>query len=184
MAQSKGNHFPTVDVVARYTDAEGSRFTEQDFTNRSVAIELNLPLYQGGVTQAEVRQAYHQLKASELNVELQQRTVTREVRRLFETVVANVSSVKAQQQAIISSESALKSMRQGYRVGRRDIVDVLDAQRSLYAAIRDHANAQYDYFLNRLRLYQAAGILQREHLLELNQLTDTKSIVLITTSYY
>lgn len=170
LAQSKGNHFPTIDLVARYTDNEGSRFTEQDFTDKSVAIELNIPLYEGGGTQAEVRQAYHQLEASELNVKLQGQTVTQEVRRLFETVVTDVSSVQAQKQAIISSESSLKAMREGYRAGTRDIFDVLNAQTTLYAAIRDHANAQYGYILNRLRLYQVTGILKPEHLVELNQL--------------
>ena len=170
LSQSKGNHFPTIDLVARYADNEGSRFTEQDFTDKSVAIELNIPLFEGGGTQAQVRQAYHQLEESELNVQLQWRTVIQEVRRLFETVVADVSSVQAQKQAIISSESSLKAMREGYRAGTRDIFDVLNAQTTLYAAIRDHANAQYDYILNRLRLYQTTGILKPEHLVELNQL--------------
>ena len=170
LRQAKGNHFPTVNLVARYTDSEGSRLSEEDFTNRSVAIEFNIPLYEGGGTKAQVRQAYYQLEESELTVKLEERTVIQEVRRLFETVAADVSSVQAQQQAIISNRIALKSMREGYRVGRRDIVDVLDAQQALYGAIRDHANAQYDYFLNRLKLYQVAGILRRKHLVELNQL--------------
>jgi outer membrane protein len=41
---------------------------------------------------------------------------------------------------------------------------VLIALRSTYGAQRDYARARYDYILNTLSLYQAAGILAEEHL--------------------
>ena len=44
-------------------------------------------------------------------------------------------------------------------MGTRNIVDVLDAQRRLFAAVRDYNNARYDYILDNLRLKQAAGTL-------------------------
>src|SRR5690606_33425236 len=40
-----------------------------------------------------------------------------------------------------------------------NIVDVLDTQRRLYAAVRNYNNARYDYILDNLRLKQAAGTL-------------------------
>jgi outer membrane protein len=36
---------------------------------------------------------------------------------------------------------------------------VLDAQRDLYLARRDHAQSRYDYLINRLRLQQVTGTL-------------------------
>ncbi len=50
------------------------------------------------------------------------------------------------------------------RWGARNIVDVLDAQRVLYAAVRNYNNARYDYILNSLRLQQTAGTLSPDNL--------------------
>ncbi|WP_348674087.1 TolC family protein, partial [uncultured Abyssibacter sp.] len=57
-----------------------------------------------------------------------------------------------------------------YRVGTRTSVDVLDAQREIYAARRDYARARYDYLLNLLRLKQAAGQLAPADLAEIDGL--------------
>jgi outer membrane protein len=47
-------------------------------------------------------------------------------------------------------------------------VDVLDAQRELLRARRDHARSRYDYLLDTLRLKQAAGILHETDLVQIN----------------
>ena len=43
-----------------------------------------------------------------------------------------------------------------------DVVDVLDAQRELFLAERNYAEARYAYILNVLRLKQAAGIIDEQ----------------------
>ena len=45
---------------------------------------------------------------------------------------------------------------------------MLDAQRELLRARRDHARSRYDYLLDTLRLKQAAGILGESDLVEIN----------------
>ena len=46
-------------------------------------------------------------------------------------------------------------------MGTRNVVDVLNAQRALFAAERDYANARYDYILNSLTLKSTTGDLQQ-----------------------
>ena len=70
-----------------------------------------------------------------------------------------MEQVQARKQSIISNQSALEATEIGYQVGTRNIVDVLDAQRQLYSAVRNYNDARYDYILNNLRLKQAAGTL-------------------------
>jgi outer membrane protein len=60
---------------------------------------------------------------------------------------------------VISQESAVEAKEQGYKAGLFIILPVLDAQRDLYLARRDYAQARYDYLFNRLKLKQAAGTL-------------------------
>ena len=64
---------------------------------------------------------------------------------------------------------AFEAAQAGFDVGTRDIVDVLDAQRELLRARRDHARSRYDYLLATLRLKQAAGILQESDLVQINE---------------
>jgi outer membrane protein len=73
-----------------------------------------------------------------------------------------VARVAARKQSIISSQSALDATNAGYEVGTRNIVDVLNAQNTLFGAKRDYANARYDYINNMLRLKQQAGLLSPE----------------------
>jgi outer membrane protein len=68
---------------------------------------------------------------------------------------------------VISQESAQEAKDQGYRSGLFTILPVLDAQRDLYLARRDYAQARYDYLFNRLRLKQAAGTLSEADLVSI-----------------
>jgi outer membrane protein len=85
------------------------------------------------------------------------------------TVMTDVQRVKARQQAIVSTKSALEATQAGYEVGTRNIVDVLQARRALYASIRDYANSRYDYVINLLKLKQQAGTLSPQDIYDLNK---------------
>ena len=98
-----------------------------------------------------------------------QRTIIRSARAAHITVVNDVQRVKARQQAIVSTRSALDATEAGYKVGTRNIVDVLQAQRSLYASMRNYANSRYDYVINTLKLKQAAGILTPQDIYDINR---------------
>ena len=66
----------------------------------------------------------------------------------------------------------MEATQTGYDVGTRNIVDVLLAQRRLFASQFDYASARYDYVLNLLRLKQAAGTLADQDVTELNNHMD------------
>ena len=68
----------------------------------------------------------------------------------------------------MSNRSALEATRAGYEVGTRNIVDVLNAEQSLYNAIANYAEARYDYVVNLLSLRQQAGLLDVEAIEEVN----------------
>jgi len=81
-----------------------------------------------------------------------------------------VVRVKALAQGVISSESARELKAEGYKSGLDTLLQVLDAERDLYAAKRDSAKARYDFLLSRLRLKQAAGTLSEADLVNINRL--------------
>ena len=78
---------------------------------------------------------------------------------------------------IESSQSALDATQTGYEVGTRNIVDVLQAQRNLYASQLQYASARYRYVLDTLRLKQAVGTLNPQDLYDLNEFIDSGVVV-------
>ena len=77
-------------------------------------------------------------------------------------------NAKALEASMVSAQSALDATMAGFDVGTRTMVDVLNAQRDLYGAKRNHARARYLYVLNLLTLEQAAGTLDVEDLQRVN----------------
>ncbi|MFP3515924.1 TolC family outer membrane protein [Pseudomonas sp. SIMBA_077] len=170
LKQRKAGHAPTVDAVAQYKTGDNDAFglTNPNALNQryggpvnqtSIGVQLNIPIYSGGLTSSQVRESYSRLDQTEQQREQLRRQVVENTRNLHRAVNTDVEQVKARKQSIISNQSALEATEIGYQVGTRNIVDVLDAQRQLYNSVRDYNNSRYDYILDNLRLKQAAGTL-------------------------
>ena len=175
---AKSGHYPTLDFTASHTESEldGVGATSALLTTRGgttdegvVALQLNVPLYQGNGTEASIRQQRAQVTVADQNLNTVRRDVRVNARSFYRTVNSNLETVKAQDQTIVSRRSALDATRAGYDVGTRNIVEVLDAERNYYIALRDFANARYDYVINTLNLKLVAGTLSPQDLVDLNQ---------------
>ena len=170
----RNGHYPTLELVANAgeTDSEvkysaaGISQPTSDFTrtNDSIGIQFNLPLFAGGGTSSRVREAVYLHRASREQLQRVTRETERQSRDAYLGVLAEESRVKALQQAVASSRTALEATQAGFEVGTRTIVDVLNSQFALYAAITNYERSRYDYILNVLRLKQAAGTLQVQDL--------------------
>ena len=159
------NHHPTIDVVGGHGyNKQGGRFGSISVTQSDIGVEFRLPIFEGGRVSSATREAEHQHQASLERVEQTRRSVQRRTRQAFLGVNAQISSVKALRQAVLSSQTALDSTRAGFEVGTRTAVDVVAAERGLSQARRDYARARYDYIIETLRLKQAAGSLKPEDL--------------------
>lgn len=168
----RAGHFPTLDLTADYTRLD-NRFggvTPLERDDSTVGLELRMPLYQGGAVNSRTRESRQKLISALQKQELQRRTVVRQARNNYRGVITGISRVGALEQAVKSNDSALAAATIGYEVGTRTTVDVLNAQRELLKAWRDHARARYDYLLDTLRLKQSAGILAEQDIEQLNRL--------------
>lgn len=140
-----------------------------DTTTKAAMIKITLPLYSGGYISSQRRQAAEQYNAAlEQKIETQ-RSVIQATRAQHIAATTDVQRVKARSQSIVSAQSALDATRAGYEVGTRNIVDVLQSQRTLYGSLRDYANARYDYVMDMLRLKEQAGTLSPQDIYDLNK---------------
>ena len=170
LKQRKSGHLPTVDAIAQYEKGDNDALGFSNPNNQpvpyggnveqtTVGLQLNIPIYSGGLISSQVRQSYAQLDQTEQQRESLRRSIVENTRDLHRAVNTDVEQVQARKQSIISNQSAVEATEIGYQVGTRNIVDVLDAQRQLYTSVRDYNNTRYDYILDTLRLKQQAGTL-------------------------
>jgi outer membrane protein len=163
-------HLPTLDAIAQYGyDKTGGRFGATKIHSDVVGLELNVPLFQGGFVTSRSREAHARLDESLERLETSRRRAQRQTRESYLGVISGISQIHAFNQALVSSETALRATEAGFEVGTRTAVDVIAAERVLSQSKRDYARAKYDYIQNSLLLKQAAGTLSQEDLALLNQ---------------
>ncbi len=173
----RAQHYPTLELVGTYQQTETDAVTNvggitgetPDSETSVIALQLDIPLYTGGNTSSLRRQAKSLYYKAQDDKRFTERDVAKNTSNLVRVVQTNVAEVNAQQQSIRSAQSALDATQAGYEAGTRTIVDVLNAQRTLYQAKRNYADARFNYILNSLQLKQLAGILTTGDLLSINQ---------------
>jgi outer membrane protein len=102
--------------------------------------------------QIKMSQSQDQLRGAE-------RQILQNIELSHSLLKANLQGLNAQQKLLDANLAALETTQVGYDVGARNIVELLNAQRAVYAAETSLKNAQYDVLLANLRLLQAAGLL-------------------------
>lgn len=157
----KSGHYPTLSLDAGYSnnDFTNYRTSDNDPVSTNIALTLNVPLYSGGATQAGIRKTRHLVEQARQNLTAAQRQARIETRTEYINLKTNIQTVESLQQNIVSRQSALEATREGYNVGTRNIVEVLDAERSYFTALRDYANARFDFVESNLRIKRSAGTL-------------------------
>jgi outer membrane protein len=166
----RGGYRPTVNLTASYGDDRNTNPASVNSRTGTIGLELAWPLYQGGITDSRVREGLAKQEKARYDLENARRQSALDTRQSFLGVVSGDAQVKALEQALVSSESQLKSTKLGLDVGVRTRVDVLNAQQLVYSTQRDLAAARYQTLLASLQLKAAVGALSAEDLKQLDAL--------------
>jgi len=163
-------HLPTLDLVGAHdrSSRNGGSSGENDVMTSTLSLQLNVPIFQGGMVLSRPREAMHRHTQAAEELDKIQRSVHRQTRDAFLGIESGNSRIQALWQALQSTEAALDATRAGFEAGTRTSVDVLNAERERLRAKRDYAGARYDYVLDILRLKQAAGTLSEQDLITIN----------------
>lgn len=173
-------NLPTVDFVAgvgvNNSNYKNSNPSDGTLSNGNIGVNFNMPLYTGGAVSSRVKQAQFSYVSASEELERIYRKVQTEIHSNYNNVGASLSTIKAYEQTVVSSESALKATEAGFEVGTRTIVDVLDATRKLYESKDLLSNARYDYILSMLSLKYAAGDLSEIDIATINAGLQTPAV--------
>jgi len=172
--RAKDGYKPTVDLVAGYNinRFNGTQTSSDSFRTNTgnIGLQLNVPLYTGGLTQSRVREALALYDRSQSDLETARRSAANAARAAFTGVNFGLSEVQALESAERSARTQLDSTQVGYRVGVRIQLDVLNATTQLIATQRDLKRARYAFLLSGLNLKASVGALTEEDLRAVNAL--------------
>ncbi|MBT8116776.1 MAG: TolC family outer membrane protein, partial [Gammaproteobacteria bacterium] len=104
----QSGHYPTLDLTANYAyrDSSFGGIAQQERNDSRVGLELNLPIYQGGLVTSQTRQSRYLYNQAMEEQAKQQRAVERQTRDDYRGVISGISRVNALQRAIQSNEKA------------------------------------------------------------------------------
>ncbi len=176
--RQRAGHYPTIDLVANKGSSTAFASTvggqlETDFQN--VGVQLNLPIFQGGLVASRQNEASANRAAAESILEQARRNAALSARQYYLGATNGLAQVRALKAALISSQSSLESNRLGFEVGVRINIDVLNADNQVYVTRRDLARAVVDTLMSQLRLKAAVNTLSEDDVAAINALLDAEA---------
>ena len=165
-------HYPTLDAVAQWSRSESENILNvaSRYTNASVGLQLNIPIFSGGYVNSSVRQALAGQEHAEQALEAGRRDLGVRVYKEFRGVTENIPKVKALELALRSADQLVLSSRKSFQAGSRTVMDVLNAEQQRMVVLRDLAQARYMYLIAKIRLLALVGAADDEAVAAINRM--------------
>ena len=165
-------HYPTLDAVAQWSRSESENILNvaSRYTNASVGLQLNIPIFSGGYVNSSVRQALAGQEHAEQALEAGRRDLGVRVYKEFRGVTENIPKVRALELALRSADQLVLSSRKSFQAGSRTVIDVLNAEQQRMVVLRDLAQARYMYLIAKIRLLALVGAADDEAVAAINRM--------------
>lgn len=176
--QQQAGFLPTLTANGTYSYASASPdLGGENSKSGSIGLSLDYPIYNGGSTLAQTRQARYQYVNASAALEYTYRSMVNQTSQAYLTILSMISQIKADKISIKSAEASYKATQLGYIAGTQPMLNVMQDLSNVYQARQQYADDQYTYILNIVTLKQAAGTLDFNDLAEINRwLTENKPV--------
>jgi outer membrane protein len=175
VAIARAERLPSVSAVSsgRYLNALGradeaagvpNGTLANSTTNVGLGVQATVPLYQGGLVGARVRQSQalqSQLLEQGIGIE---RAIVAETRAAFASYRASVDAIASNEVAVSANQLALEGTRAEQSVGTRNVLDVLNAEQELLNSQVALVTARRDAYVAGFALLNAMGRAEVEDL--------------------
>jgi outer membrane protein, protease secretion system len=157
--KQRAGHAPRIDLVASVNKSMSDNiiFFGVDTFTRSVGVQVNVPMYAGGMVNAMTSQAVSNHERAKAELESRTHQVLIELRRQFNLNLSSSRRIDALVSSVSSRNVLLEATRKSAVGGTRNNIDILNAQQQFFEARLDLMQARYNYLLSYLRLRKAAG---------------------------
>jgi outer membrane protein len=153
---ARAEHLPSLEVLGDYGPS-GITPGSFDLPTRRVAVQLNVPIFNGGLTQGRVTAAASRQRQTELSLANIRGQVEEDVRLALTTLRTAAVQVRAADESVTLAQRELEMARDRFRAGVADNLEVITAQTSLANARVAQVTALAQHNAARLNLAAALG---------------------------
>ena len=148
-------HYPTVDIAGDYGAAGINVGISHGMFQ--VGATLNIPIYAGGRTHADVLQAEAALRQSRQQLENLRGQIDYEVRSALLDLQSAADQVEVARSSVDLAEQTLIQARDRFSAGVTDNLEVVQAQESVAAANESYISSLYAHNIAKLELARSIG---------------------------
>jgi outer membrane protein len=168
VAAAKAQTRPTVALrgSAGYTGgniAKGTPFANYSHDISASAV-LTVPLFTGGTTSSQIRQAAENNNVDRIAIEATRRQILLQVSQAWNQLLGSRAGLKANEAQVRAANIAFEGSRLEARVGLRSTLDVLITEQNLATAEVALVNARHDEYIAAAALLVAMGALYAQDL--------------------
>jgi outer membrane protein TolC len=152
----KAEYLPSVEFVGDY-GVSGITPSNSDLPTRRVAVQVNVPIFNGGLTRGRLTAAASRQRQTELELSNIRGQVEEDVRLALTTLRTAAVQVRAADESVMLAQRELEMARDRFKSGVGDNLEVVSAQTSLANARDARVTALAQHNAARLNLAAALG---------------------------
>ena len=173
----KSGHYPTLNaVLSRQKNWANGGYPYGTLENKGqsvesdlLGVEVNIPIFSGGLTESQVREAKFNEEKVNQDFEATLKQVEFEVRQQYLSLESNYKQIEAYQSALKIAKDQLDATILGFQEGMRNSIEVLNAQQTLFGTEKDLFEVRCQYLLTLFKLKLAAGLMKEADMQEINR---------------
>jgi len=154
-------HYPRLDLVARYNQSSSDTVAtfNQDIDARSIGVQLNIPIYSGGLVSAQVTKSTYDHARAKDELLAKKDAVIQELKEYYNTLEAKKLKLKALEKSLESALLQVEATEKSFSGGIRSNLDVLKAQNQLFDIQKELAVTKYQYIKTYVQVKRISGSL-------------------------
>jgi outer membrane protein TolC len=147
---------PKISLYADAGDSGATPWSQGEFT-RGFGVELSLPIFDGGLTEAETEAAESRQRQAEIQQQDTLREIEKEVRDAFDLMLSARERLQATREARELARKELLMTEHRFEAGITTNLEVIQAQTSLTLAEATYLNALASYNVALVQVAASAG---------------------------
>lgn len=159
---ARSGFHPQLDLVFEQTWDENLDGVEGDNEGYSLMLKMQYNLFNGGGDRARSRQAAFRAEESKALQDRTQREIVEDVNLSWTTYKAIRNQLIYLEQHVDASVQTQDAYDKQFNIGKRTLLDLLDARNELFQAKRAYVSAQHDSLYQQYRILAAMGMLARQ----------------------
>lgn len=158
--KEKKAKMPNIDITGTGSYSNSGRLEKgSESTSGSIAITLNVPLFQKGQDNSNIRKYQSQKLQSEINFEDAKDDLKILLANTYKNIKISESKMKSNLIIIKSIQTALISLNEEYQIGTKTITELTDEEEKLLKSNVNYLDSKKDYLLNYFKIKSLDGSL-------------------------